>query len=87
LRVVTSREQKRALVELELRHDPARSNRSLARLFGVSHNTVASVRVLLEHGGQIDHLAEQCGVRTGFRTAPPVGQSLGRGSGSDAWFP
>ena len=48
-----TREQRRALIVAELKHDDTRSNRQIARLLGVDHKTVGEVRT--ELGGEIPH--------------------------------
>ena len=48
-----NREQRRALIVTELKHDDTRSNREIARLLGVDHKTVGEVRT--ELGGEIPH--------------------------------
>jgi DNA-binding CsgD family transcriptional regulator len=48
-----TREQRRLLIESELKRDPSQSNRAIAEEAGVSHHTVASARAHLEDTGQI----------------------------------
>lgn len=56
-----SREARRRLLEAELRSDPERSDRELARTAGVDHKTVAAARQELEEGGEIPHVPERRG--------------------------
>jgi len=55
-----TREEWREVVAYELRKAPQRSDRSIAGSIGVSHNTVAKARKVLEGNGQIVH----CPART-----------------------
>src|ERR1035437_3142991 len=52
LRRQLSRQQKRELIEAELRRKPTLSNKLLAELVGVDKNTVRSVRAQLQTGGE-----------------------------------
>lgn len=65
--------QKREIIEAQLKETPSISSRAIAARFGVSHNTVTTVRRRLEDGGQIDHHAEVVG-RDGVkqRIAKPI---------------
>jgi len=56
-----TREQKRSLIEAELRETPSSSNRKIARLLGVDHKTVASLRTKLAAGGEIPHVSTVSG--------------------------
>lgn len=56
-----NRQQRRSLIEDQLRDTPERSNRQIAAGLGVSHVTVASARGELEATGQIDQLATTVG--------------------------
>jgi N6-adenosine-specific RNA methylase IME4/DNA-binding CsgD family transcriptional regulator len=58
--------QKREIIEAQLKETPSISSRAIAARFGVSHNTVSTVRRRLEDGGQIDHQTEVVG-RDGVR--------------------
>ncbi len=51
-----TREQKRKLIEDELKETPTTSNRKIAKLLGVDHKTVATVRDRLASGGEIPHV-------------------------------
>lgn len=74
--------QKRIAIERHLRKRPQRTSRSVARLFGVSHNTVESVRSDLEKSGQNDHFSRREDPRTGRlsqpATKPPPVADLGK---------
>ena len=54
-----NREQRRHLIAESLKKDPQLSNREHARRTGAHKDTVGSVRVELEEGGQIGHLSER----------------------------
>ena len=54
-------EQKRKVIAEELRESPTTSNRRIARLLGVDHKTVASVRGKLVAGGEIPHVSVVAG--------------------------
>ena len=56
-----SRDQKRRLIEDELRESPTNSNRKIAKLLGVNHRTVATARVRLTAGGEIPHVSTVSG--------------------------
>lgn len=56
-----SAQQKRDIIEEQLRETPSLSSRAIAARMGVSHNTVKAVRTRLEEGGQIDHQNEVIG--------------------------
>jgi len=56
-----SRDQKRRLIEDELRETPTSSNRKIAKLLGVDHKTVASARARLASGGEIPHVSTVSG--------------------------
>jgi len=56
-----SRDQKRRLIEDELRETPTGSNRKIAKLLGVNHKTVASARARLAAGGEIPHVTTVSG--------------------------
>jgi len=49
--------QRRVVIEAELVHDPHRSDRSLATLFGMSHVTVGKIRRELEERGKVERLS------------------------------
>lgn len=53
-----NQEQKRELIRAQLRETPEKSDREIARLFGVSHTTVAVLRLELESSGQIGQSKE-----------------------------
>jgi N6-adenosine-specific RNA methylase IME4/ParB-like chromosome segregation protein Spo0J len=54
-------QQKREIIEQQLKETPSISSRAIAARMGVSHNTVRAARSRLEDGGQIDHQAEIVG--------------------------
>ncbi len=56
-----SRDQKRKLIEDELRETPTSSNRKIAKLLGVDPKTVASARTRLAAGGEIPHVTTVSG--------------------------
>ena len=56
-----TRQQKRKLIEDELKETPTTSNRKIAKLLGVDHKTVATVRDRLALGGEIPHVNEEDG--------------------------
>lgn len=56
-----SRDQKRRLIEEELKETPTKSNRQIAKLLGVDHKTVASARTRLAAGGEIPHVSSVSG--------------------------
>ena len=53
-----SRDQKRRLIEDELRETPTSSNRKIGKLLGVAPKTVASARARLAAGGEIPHVED-----------------------------
>lgn len=55
-------QQKRDVIADQLRESPSRSNRWIARILGVHHATVASVRIELETTGQIIQCSRLLGV-------------------------
>jgi hypothetical protein len=59
-RTLTS-EQKRALIADQLAESPARTNRMIAKLLGVDHKTVASVRAEAERLGEIPNTPTRTG--------------------------
>ena len=56
-----SRNQKRRLIEDELRETPTSSNRKIGKLLGVDPKTVASARTRLAAGGEIPHVTTVSG--------------------------
>jgi hypothetical protein len=60
-----SQQQKRELIRAELERDPARSDRAIGRLLGVSHPTVAAVRREVE-GRQVVNPSTPAGDPWGF---------------------
>ena len=48
-----TREQRRKLIEDELRESPDTTNRKIGKSLGVDHKTVGSVRTKLEQGGEL----------------------------------
>ncbi len=56
-----TRQQKRKLIEDQLRENPTESNRKLGKSLDVDHKTVASVRTRLLSGGEIPHVNCQVG--------------------------
>src|SRR5204863_7176202 len=56
-----SQDQKRQLIADQLEETPERSNRSLGKLLGVHHATVAAVRSEMESSGQIIQLQKTVG--------------------------
>lgn len=54
-------EQRRRLIEQELRENPNGSNRSTAAALGVHHTTVGTVRAGLEAGGEISQVEQRVG--------------------------
>ena len=56
-----TREQKRKLIEDELRETPTASNRKIGQQLGVDHVTVGSVRSRLASGGEIPHVTTVTG--------------------------
>jgi hypothetical protein len=46
-------ESKTARIDLELKADPSRSDREIARICGVDHKTVAARRAKLPHSGEM----------------------------------
>lgn len=56
-----TREQRRRIIEEELRRDATRSDRSVSARVGVSHATVAAARKKLESSGQIVHSPRRAG--------------------------
>jgi len=56
-----SRDQKRRLIEDELRETPTSSNRKIGKLLGVDPKTVASARTRLAAGGEIPHVTTVSG--------------------------
>lgn len=74
-----TREQRRQLVADQLREVPGWSNRRVAKLLGVDHHTVASVRVEIEGTGEIPQLTGTTGLdgktRPTTRSSPVVHRS------------
>ncbi len=56
-----TREQKRSLIAAELKEMPTNSNRKIAKLLGVDHKTVASLRTKLASVGEIPHVSTVSG--------------------------
>jgi hypothetical protein len=56
-----NRKQRRRIIAAELLEDSKRSNASIAKVLGVTHPTVASVRAELEHGCKIYSHTERIG--------------------------
>lgn len=56
-----TREQRRELIDAELKRDPSQSDRSIAEKVGVDHVTVGGVRRSLVDGGEIHHLEKRVG--------------------------
>ena len=63
-------EGKRKAIANALKANPEKSNRQIAKLIGVSHNTVESVRTEMESTGQIDQLTETVGADGKSRPRP-----------------
>jgi len=56
-----TREQKRKIVEMVLKTDPAQSNRAVSKKTGVDDKTVGAVRRGMESGAEIPHLDKRKG--------------------------
>jgi len=79
-----SREQRRRLIEAELRGDPARSDRGVAKAVGSSPTTVGAVRRDLVRQGQLSKVDTRRGEDNRVRPVPPraeVALSTGRAPG------
>jgi Mn-dependent DtxR family transcriptional regulator len=69
-----SHSARRAAIEAEILHDPARSDRLIGHALGVTGHTVASVRAALEARGQVERLDKRVG-------ADGVAQPAGKAGG------
>jgi hypothetical protein len=68
-------QQKRELIADQLQETPAWTNRRVAKMLGVTHPTVASVRAELEGSGKIYHLATREGCDGRLQPASKLGSS------------
>lgn len=62
--------QRKALAATLLRQEPERSDRSVAKVVGIHHETVAAVRSGLEDAGQLAETASRTGIDGRIRALP-----------------
>ena len=74
-----SPDQRREIIAMLLKDNPAQSNRQVAETAKASHVTVGAVRTELESTGQIDQLTETKGADGKSRKRKPKGKSGAKG--------